>query len=308
MANPPVTNETVATQKRSGSPPLKKTCVRSSLDPDVVIVVGGQEFQEYSQSLRCWSEYFDKALRSRIGRISKLEGEETLYFEFPYRDPKEWQMIVDMMAPMSTKRVNRRNVMRALSWFGELSCPMGLHACDIVISRELLPALVFRGGLNYDLTKKEQTKLNSFLDILEASLDYNLSTARSVCFSMINYILWRKPSVFLKIWMECLIWIVRDHKDCYDDLWKSLGKDFLPPLYSVKQKELLMENNMLADFIWLKMEARASAQKEVTISRMMDHVETASISSSSSVSVQKRFVKDDLVRLYAPSKWRQAEI
>jgi BTB/POZ domain len=33
-------------------------------EPDVIVVVGGKEFQEHSKHLRCWSDYFDAAFRS----------------------------------------------------------------------------------------------------------------------------------------------------------------------------------------------------------------------------------------------------
>lgn len=78
---------------------VHETCVQSLEEPDVTVVVGGKEFREYRQALRCWSGYFDVAFRSG------MKETQSKRFEFPNRNPAEWEWIVSLMAPMSRERL-----------------------------------------------------------------------------------------------------------------------------------------------------------------------------------------------------------
>ncbi|CAB9501340.1 expressed unknown protein [Seminavis robusta] len=109
-------------------PPPKKTCIRSREEPDVTIVVGGVEFKEYGQTLRCWSDFFDTALSSG------MKEAVTKRFEFPDRDPKEWEWIVSLMSPIAPVTVDKENLPIALSWFDQLSSPIGMKECGGVLN------------------------------------------------------------------------------------------------------------------------------------------------------------------------------
>ena len=119
----------------------RATFFRSSLEPDVVVVVGGKEFREYSQSLCSWSDYFDAALRSG------MKETKTMKFEFPDRDPEEWELIIALMAPMATEKVTDTNVLTALSWLDELSSKPGLLECDKVFSSKVIFPLMLSNNL-----------------------------------------------------------------------------------------------------------------------------------------------------------------
>ena len=113
------------------------TCARSSEEPDVVVVVGGKEFKEYRQILRCWSGYFDAAFRSGM-RESKSQR-----FEFPDRNPEEWTWIVSLLEPLSTSKITMDTLPVALDWFGMLCSTCGLEACDQFLCKNFLSKCLF---------------------------------------------------------------------------------------------------------------------------------------------------------------------
>lgn len=73
-----------------------QTFRKCSEEPDVTIIVGGTTFRGYRQTLRCWSGYFDAVFRSG------MKEEKTKKFEFPDRDPEEWQLIMSLVGPFAT--------------------------------------------------------------------------------------------------------------------------------------------------------------------------------------------------------------
>ena len=108
----------------------KKTCIRSAVEPDVVVVVGGVEFQEYSPILCLWSGYFEAAFRSG------MKDARSKRFEFPDRDPKEWEMVRAFVAPYQKEcPITKNNVFTLLPWFDELCCTHGSKACDQFLAR-----------------------------------------------------------------------------------------------------------------------------------------------------------------------------
>ena len=99
-----------------------------SIEPDTVVVVGGVEFKEYSQHLSMWSDYFNRGLKSGMQEAA------TKRFEFPHRDPKEWEMITTFVTPFARNTVTFRNVFILVSWFDELCSAKGMSICDEFLS------------------------------------------------------------------------------------------------------------------------------------------------------------------------------
>ncbi|CAB9522625.1 expressed unknown protein [Seminavis robusta] len=105
------------------SPTVKKKLAMSNLEtdidppgpePDVIVVVGGTEFHEFSYQLRSWGcGYFDAAFR-------RTEMKQSGRFEFPDREPEEWKLIKALAAPFSKAKLDESNVWKAVSWFDEL--------------------------------------------------------------------------------------------------------------------------------------------------------------------------------------------
>ena len=148
---------------------FKRTCVRSSMDPDVVVVVGGVEFNEYSQSLCAWSDYFDAALRCGMKEAHSKR------FEFPDRDPKEWEMILALAAPFSECKLTDDNVHIALSWFDELCSRSGLKACDRYLAESLKAQL----GCSTSLLRDSMVLRDMIIRSSVAAANYSYSLPKT---------------------------------------------------------------------------------------------------------------------------------
>ncbi|CAB9506447.1 expressed unknown protein [Seminavis robusta] len=140
---------------------------RFSIQPDVTVVVGGTEFQESSHALRICSEYFDAALRSGMKEsISKR-------FEFPDKDPKEWELVRSFFEPFSNAEITATNAHKILPWFDKLGIHKGIERCDPVLSTRRYRC---RNGKDFDL----------LLATLLNSIQYNLDNTTPVCLKQIK--------------------------------------------------------------------------------------------------------------------------
>ena len=94
---------------------------------DMVVVVGKENFRESSRWLRCTSGYFDAAFRSGMKEAQEMR------FEFPDKDPKEWELIRELLCPFPKIKIMEENIETVLSWFDFLSVERGLDECDRVL-------------------------------------------------------------------------------------------------------------------------------------------------------------------------------
>ena len=94
------------------------------MEPDVVVIVGGKEFKEYSNYLCSISEYFDAAFRSGMKESQEMK------FEFPDKNPDEWEFIMSLSTPLASTEIDEDNLDVALTWFDELCSTKGLATCD----------------------------------------------------------------------------------------------------------------------------------------------------------------------------------
>jgi len=98
----------------------KKTCVRTSIEPDVTIIMGGVEFLEYSHILCLWSDYFNAAFRSG------MKESTTKRFEFPDKNPSDWEALMEAMNPKGPgleSYLTKHNIFDVfLPWLDELIC------------------------------------------------------------------------------------------------------------------------------------------------------------------------------------------
>jgi hypothetical protein len=78
--------------------------------PDATVVVCGKEFREHSNFL-C---YFRGAIRSGV------KESETLIFNFPDKDPAEWELFMSCMRPGSQICLLTENVEAIVMWSAEL--------------------------------------------------------------------------------------------------------------------------------------------------------------------------------------------
>ncbi|CAB9497430.1 expressed unknown protein [Seminavis robusta] len=164
----------------------KQEKVFRSIKPDLAVVVGGKEFQEYSQHL-CYScEYFDNALRSG------MKESWTKRFEFSDKDPKEWELVRSMLVPMGV-RPRAEDVSIVLPWFDKLCCYEGVKECDKTLEAHL--RAVFQGKFNGSASYRNGVprptgNIRPLTEGLDLSLRFpGMGQSKQCCFELISCIL-----------------------------------------------------------------------------------------------------------------------
>lgn len=204
----------------------KKPCLDTIEDeePDVIVVVGGVEYHEYSKHLCSWSEYFNAALSIWKEATSKR-------FEFPHMRPEEWELISSIFNPFSPfkpKTLNFLNYQRVLPLCDELLIQEGLDTCDGVTSCLIALAFLSSADCGLHLVSEEA---------LSTSMRYNLPKAKAACFDII------KKSFdsagyhrFLTLErIKSITQFMLEYDECYHALWGCFEK--LLPCDFPKDKE-----------------------------------------------------------------------
>ena len=238
----------------SPSGELDKIMVSLSMDPsfrgesDVIIVVGGTEFPEYSRHLRSWSDYFDAAFRN--GTHQAKAGK----FDFPDRNPDEWKVVKSMVLPFSPARVSDDNVEMLLPWFNELCSPHGLTECDKVIHSQIMacmstryfeipsdPFAVVKEDKNVEVTQF----LEKILILTATAIEYNLERSKMRCIGIIKILLQGTPYRLLRKeeHRTTIAQLILLHEECRQ-AWMEDLDDYVPG-YALSKKQELMEIGVL---------------------------------------------------------------
>jgi hypothetical protein len=220
--------------------------------PDVTVVVGGKEFEEFSRHLCCFSDYFHAALRSGMRETDA----PTMRFEFPDKDPQEWELVRTMLRPFGCK-LTQDNVTVLVPWFDELCCQEALQECDKLIESGIVPLLYHSlvtlpplRKARYSRTKgvwlavsKASTPFPDFfsnsladpkvafwklLDILDVSLRYRLEGSKEGCFRVMESILTETITALKDLSGRAQVaTLLADHEEFRKVTWDVL-RDLIP--------------------------------------------------------------------------------
>jgi len=223
------------------------TYLKCGVEPDLTIVVGGKVFKEYSITVRCWSDYFDAALKSG------MKESHNMTFEFPDDDPAEWGWIVALTAPLPSLTVTKENVHTALAWFDRLRSPRGLNICDGVVCSDMVLVLLPEAETSQKmmgLTPAEvavmRSSLGKLIQALETSIQYRLGESKKACFAIIKRVSNGIPSLFEVEHLTKLVFCLKDDDESRNALWSTLI-DHLPPHMAERQGdfEALVKSELL---------------------------------------------------------------
>lgn len=298
----------------------KATYIRTSADPDVTLVIGGKTFQEYSHSLRTWSGYFDRALSSG------MREEDTLEFDFPDRDPKEWEWIISLMAPMAEERVTMEKLSVALDWFDFLCSNLGLKACDKVLSQHLSSTAAetkeltisrsicqcgrihshhFPSALAPTPTIPTETKrpditaeqLSLVMRNLGTVVQYNLEESKAVCFKTVRMALVNHATLITKDTLETITCLVKETVECRSHFFGPL-KTHLPASISEEQADMLLANNMLHEMAFLQMQQDKHRLAQKRMVEVMEKQRRTDLTKT-----KKDFKQDSIWGPLVPDRW-----
>jgi len=183
--------------------PAKKARLFGDEDStDVVLVVGGKEFQEHSRHLCHYSKYFEAAFRS--GMKEAQEGK----FTFPDDKPSEWEQIRFFLKPFAdVTKINHDNIETVLLWFDKLEVREGMKYCEDYLRKEIMDA-----RFTYPTDPSLLFQLVMFS--LPLSLRFHLMNLRKVCAETIRIAIRHKDKRILRFdHMECLWSIVEGGMD-----------------------------------------------------------------------------------------------
>lgn len=223
----------------------KRTCRPSSVETDVVVVVGGVQFYEHSSFLCSWSTYFETALHSG------MKESTTKCFEFPDRDPSEWELVLELSAPYSKANLTKETVHAvALSWFDELCCESGLEACDNLLVEELRELLAASRQETHTVESLKMYLDKSIFPAMETAFRYNLITYKTVAIEALFDVLMRQADKLGKDHLSKICDFMKDHEVCRKQLW-AIMTSHLPNSISVQQKKVLLDNDLLSEMVHL---------------------------------------------------------
>lgn len=215
-------------------------------ETDVTVVVGSRVFSEHSKHLCCWSGYFEAAFRSGM-----LESQHRK-FEFPDRDPKEWEWIVhELLVPFSKARITLDNLETALGWFDFLCVWRGLEECDRVLTEAVL-----------ELELDTARGLTKMLEYLSIALQYNLQQAKSQYFQLVRAVLNRDPVYLTKEHLDAVALLILGHDDdCRKELWDLLEKYLPSPISDKTQQDCLLHTGALQSLVLSELENKRQAKE-----------------------------------------------
>jgi hypothetical protein len=224
----------------------------SSEEPDVVVIVGGTEFHEYRQVLRCMCGYFDGAFRSG------MKESVTKTFEFPDKDPNEWKLLMSVMAPGASNvtQLTRDNIDIILRWSDELCISHLPQVCDMIYGNE-----IFSGQETLDLKDLEDLQgikkrtsarkwLPKLLDGFGTSQKFGLETTKSRIASALKCILNGAPELFTLTTMTALVSLL--HKQNLDGSL-DFAIEFLSERLDIDVKNHF-DNPFLPELLWCRMQ------------------------------------------------------
>jgi hypothetical protein len=213
-------------------------------EPDVILVIGGEEFHEYSHVLQSWSDYF-------YGCFRQTKMQETNRFNFPHRDPQEWAVIKELTCVFSDTTINKDNVGVAVSWFDELCCTKGLEKCDHVISGEIrsISEHFTMTALKTIVDGRIDACMDDGETLLHASvlaLNGNLHQSMALSLSILQSLLVENPIYFFgKI--GTLVWLMQESQEHREKLWPGVQPYLV--FFNGDPTDELLANELLPDMI-----------------------------------------------------------
>ena len=199
-------------------------------EKDVLLIVGGTEYQESSHFLCYWSEYFAAAFRSG------MKEEITKRFVFPHRDPEEWSQLKDTLNPFHKDHATWTNIDSLLPFASELGIRKLINHADTLVFK-IFPRRNFDGQFSCDPYYAHKT-IKKMLKALSLIHQYNLKRCRPMVFNYIEECWSRRPCIF---WDNCeeLFEILAENKDLRDRLWYLIRPYVPSKMKSLSHEEIL---------------------------------------------------------------------
>lgn len=217
-------------------------------EPDVVVVVGGEEFHESSHFLRYHSDYFEAAFQSGMKEAQQMR------FEFPDKRPEEWRMIKSLLQPFGEKKIDTNNLNVSVAWFDELCIPAGIHECDKYLSTRLQ---TYQADVSsrYSLSNAGREFFSKVL--IRAVLGYwrlcsqsNLVLSKPICYEVVRQLLEDYPAFVKRDRWPIICSLLSGNEECRRELWESFAQNLPPGVVDLQEPQALLSNALLPSLIF----------------------------------------------------------
>ena len=225
-------------------------------EPDVLVVVGDQEFRHHRQILCRASEYFDAALNSGMREA------ETMRIEFPDEDPREWELFASFMEPFSQAKVTRSNVQKLTPWFHKFGITSMLHVCDqIYADMTFQPFRRRHWHLALSDVENVRNTLHDLLNAYAFSAMYDLSITKEKTSRALRRQITRSPNLFD---VECITLLLAtlEKDENRNKLWDSL-KEYIPSELQLEDPQDLISNRLFPHLLHSSMQHRNSSRSDL---------------------------------------------
>jgi hypothetical protein len=234
----------------------------SSEKPDVVVVVGGVEFFEYRQVLRCISDYFDAAFRSGMKEAQNSK------FEFVGKNPEEWELLMQVMAPASPTRITQPQLDIILQWADELCIPRLPVQCDDLFAERILSEdfeyrIVEEDSKTTTTTsspppKRMKLRKSQYYAKLiaswEVAVKFQLERCNRGVFAILSEAIHSEPYFLDLHSIQQMIAILKCDEQCRTTIWPFLEPHLHYELLEQKSPEELLDNELLPYLLYSSMQ------------------------------------------------------
>ena len=212
-------------------------CVAKKLrldDPDLTVVVGGEEFHHYSILLRYACDYFDKMLTTNMKERNELK----IYF--PDKDPNEWKLVYRFLEPRTATSkcsITWENVPILLPWFHELGLDALVQVCDACLYSRLR---------DIDFQNNRMRRLEDaipeidFIQFLGLAVQFELRNTASAAVQVIHSMFADLKCITLSLIIQLKQYLHRD------DLWETFKSCQLVPAaweaFTVEERRSVVES------------------------------------------------------------------
>jgi len=251
--------------------PNKKPRLDHNNNKDATVVVGGKEFQEDSHQLIYLCGYFRGAIRSG------MEESKSLQFNFPDKDPAEWELFKAAFEPFSSVVANKNvvtkeNVVTVLRWCNELCVTADCSRLEATFWSKIMDILPFGIVMSHFKSDRplpidaplSSDKTLRLLEALEDALELQLDVHTSLIECVLKKYLSTYPWIFDSSSLPRFLEILQGSERLQTLLWESIHPLIPLDLLQEKSCKELLSNDMFSHVLLLSLTHRKEMEKKIS--------------------------------------------
>jgi hypothetical protein len=203
-----------------------------------------------------------------------MKESQSMTFEFPDKDPDEWQLMLKISEPFADVQIDETNLCTALEWCSEFCMPAGLRACDRALMKILHskpyawitnPSEIPEGGVSISF---RQEVLERFLHYMESCYHFQLQNSGARCAGMLLVLLIDGPTLFREQDWGTICHLLAEQSALRDLTWGAF-KSFLPPSIAKRDPVDLLANDLLPTIVYSEVQRQKKDETLLMLASQM---------------------------------------